>query len=202
MQMGRVFAHSSVSTARRASCFQHPEAGVYFGLGPLVSFRCLRSIRVAGGLGWGPRPLKTCPWGPALQAEAAGCPSPGGCVCGCPEEAAGPDAAGPGRAAGALGHLLCTGREEFFARPLKELFFRLRDQVPANLGDENRGLEGGKGKDSVSAGEGPGHRGPPSAAGHALVPGVRRARLPLRRRLALGHAQCSVVQGRGQAGRW
>lgn len=149
----------------------------------------------------------TSSWGarlgpPVLQAEAAGSPSPGGCVCGCPEEAAGPDATGPGRAAGALGHLLCTGREEFFARPLKELFFRLRDQVPANLGDENRGLEGGKEKDAVSAGQGPGHRGPPSAAGHALVPGVRRARLPLHRRLALGHAQCSVVQGRGQAGRW
>lgn len=43
-----------------------------------------------------------------------------------------------------LGHLLCTSREEFLARLLQELLLRLGDQVSANLGYENRGLEEGR----------------------------------------------------------
>lgn len=38
-------------------------------------------------------------------------------------------------------HLLRTGREEFLGGPLQELLLRLGDQVLANLGNENGGLE-------------------------------------------------------------
>lgn len=95
-RLGQIFAHSSVSTAWRATCFQHPLKQMFsLDLAPWYLFPCLRSIQIAGWLGWGPWPPKTCPRCPVLRRRLEAAPLRQ--LCGCPEEAEGPDAPGPGR---------------------------------------------------------------------------------------------------------
>lgn len=76
-RLGQFFAHSSVSTAWRASGFQHPlKEMLSLDLASWYLFPCLRSIQIAGWLGRGPRPRKTCPV-PSAPGGGWRQPSPG-----------------------------------------------------------------------------------------------------------------------------
>lgn len=122
---------------------------------------------------------------------------PSGRLCGSPRSygLTSPPGGEAGLLAWALQHSLCARRKELFAGPLEELLLRLGDQVPANLGDENWGLEGRREEEVVSKREAQGDWGPPQVlgGGASSPPPTPGPELP---------AQCPVVQGGGWAGRW
>lgn len=107
-------------------------------------------------------------------------PRPGGCVAARGAMADVPAGRGGWPAGRAPGNSLCARREELFAGPLEELLLRLGDQVSANLGDENWGLEGRRKEEVVSK---EGAQGRATGAPHSCWVG---ARLPLPLHLALG----------------
>lgn len=163
--MGRKGFQTSQTGAELYTCLRLSGLGArWFQHHPKHMFLCswhpgLFSLhtRATGGLGGGPRALKTCPRVPSAPR--------GGVERQPPFQVAGWRPARrlrvltPGQRRGGQDseHLLHAGREEFFAGFLKELLLRLGDQVPSNLGDENWGLGAGR-EEEASVRQGAGGR--------------------------------------------
>lgn len=95
-RLGQIRAHSSVSTAWRATCFRHHLKQMFsLDLAPWY-FPFMRSVQALGGLA-GPSGTEDLPRVPSAQVEARGSPLPGDCVA-ARGEVEGPDA--PDREAG------------------------------------------------------------------------------------------------------
>lgn len=113
--------------------------------------------RATGGLGGGPRALKTCPRVPSTPRRGGGRQPPFQVAGWRPIRRLRVVTPRQRRGGQDSENLLHAGREKFFAGFLKELLLRLGDQVPSNLGDENWGLGAGR-EEEASVRQGAGGR--------------------------------------------